>query len=585
MELTMKNTFIKTVGALAFPLLMTGCSDFFFPNTDDVLFDKDYVGSSDELYSGYMGIASQVQAIADQAIFLEGLRGDFLEPTENASQMFWDIYNYSDRNQAFERNMLADPKGYYNVVVHCNDYLKRVFEYMHKNPTVIPKENYRGLIGGALRYKAWAYLMMGKIYGEAVYFDDALSIEDDLSVYPTLKLDALVEKCIDLIEVGIDGYDGKANLKWGGVLYPGVSSENITMKEWNRITPPYQALLGELYLWRAAREQSHGIDPSASFQAVLGYCIHIIEEGGMEQSWTLNKSAWGSKWRNATNTFARHEHISVMFYDYTLKQTNRLVDYYSNITPNKYLLRPTDASVKRFESQTPHYGKVEPTRGEGSTYRNVNGQRVAWRWIASHQTSDKVYRNDPIVVLYRAGQVHLFMVEALAGLGRFQEALVFLNGGIAQHYDGRTGQFVNEIRTPEQDASYAYPAGHYTEFPKWLYRTSTTSEEECQGVRGRAEVGPVAQEMLLEGRHALVASDKMRLDSLLVEETHLELAGEACAYYTMIRMSKRWGAAHRNVWANKVADKYPGGNSALESRLASDIEEWFINYNLKLPTN
>ena len=43
--------------ALLFPLL-TGCDDFFTPNTDDILLEKDYIGTSYELYTGYMGLAA-----------------------------------------------------------------------------------------------------------------------------------------------------------------------------------------------------------------------------------------------------------------------------------------------------------------------------------------------------------------------------------------------------------------------------------------------------------------------------------------------------------------------------------------------
>ena len=76
--------------ALLFPLL-SGCDDFFAPNTDDTLLEKDYIGTSYELYTGYMGLAACVQDVVDQAMFLEGLRGDLLEPTTNAPVEMWDV--------------------------------------------------------------------------------------------------------------------------------------------------------------------------------------------------------------------------------------------------------------------------------------------------------------------------------------------------------------------------------------------------------------------------------------------------------------------------------------------------------------
>ena len=189
---------------------------------------------------------------------------------------------------------------------------------------------------------------------------------------------------------------------------------------------------------------------------------------------------------------------------------------------------------------------------------------VMEKFLSGHETSSTIYRNDVQISLYRAAQIHLFLVESLVGLGRFQEALAFLNDGIGSYYDTTTGVFLPPFQ----------------EYPSSLYITSSSSNRANRGIRGRVDLGKVG-ESVLKTPDADINKDKMMLDSLLVEETSLEMAGEASAYYTMIRMAKRWGDNTRKVWADKVASKYPNGGSNIKTKLESNINNWFIKYDLK----
>ena len=97
----MKKILFK-LAVLPLMMGMVSCEDFFTPDADDILLEKQYVGDYTELYSGFMGLAASMQQVADQASFLEGLRGDLLEPTANAPRDFWDMYSkprYGDNNR------------------------------------------------------------------------------------------------------------------------------------------------------------------------------------------------------------------------------------------------------------------------------------------------------------------------------------------------------------------------------------------------------------------------------------------------------------------------------------------------------
>lgn len=567
-----KYLFLIFISTMSF----SACSDYFNPDSDDTLKEDDYIGEKGELYSGYMGLAACVQEVADQAPFIEGLRGDLLEPTSNAPKEIWDVYNYSDVNN----NTFADPKGYYKIIMNANDYIEHVFKYKAKNPNAVSSTTYDGIIGGAIRYKVWAYMMLAKNYGEAVYFDDALSSYTDISKYPLLKFDEIIEKCESLIETGVNGISGKGVVQWSSELFP-TQGQSPTSLSWDRICPPAECLLAEIYLYQN------------KFQKAKENCIELIRKGGVEASYQLNLSEYNGEWKKFGYTFTRMEHIAVAFYDYSLKQTNRYIQYYSNTYPNKYYLRPTAVGMDRFAKQTNAGGVLNDRyRGEGVTYKKVNGEWVLQKFLLGNLTSDLIYRNDVLIALYRASDIHLFLIEALVGLGQFEQALAFFNDGVGSYYNATDGKFMHP----------------FEEYPSTLYVTTSAGNKSNRGVRGRVDLSNVGKFSLnsVSALDTLVSIN--RLDSLIVEEFSLESAGEAKAYYAMNRMARRWSNTAskdwaskwinkavsegknpselwnntvRSVWASKVGAKYTNGKGpSIASNLASDPDAWFMKFNL-----
>ena len=549
----MKRKFRIGVGILSCLLLVLGtaCSDYFEVNPDDVLYEKDYPSSITELYSGYMGIASKVQEVADRAMILEGIRGDFLEPTEHAPSEILALYNYQE-DIAGE---LANPRAYYAVVLNANDYLLHVEQFMTRNPASVDRATIEALVGGALRYKVWAYLMLAKLYGKAVWVDEPMVAYSSLKDLPVLDFDDLIARCIAVIEDGVEingrRMNGKGKIRWSSVLFPGVGDSPANL-QWNRICPDPEPLLAELYLF------------AGYYPQVVEQCVAIIQQGGEESSFQLNKSEWGGEWINFFRDFVRKEAIFMFTYDYNLKQTNRLVPYFSNQGPNLYYLRPAESAMQRFRVQQRSDGTLwDPSRGEGKTFARANGQWVVNKFISNHAADDRVYRADVIINLYRAADVYLWLVEALGQMGRFEEALVFLNGGIETYFNTTEGVFM----------------APFENYPTTLYRTSSTSEGANQGLRGRSLLAKVGEEILRDPSDDLTA-DQRKLDELIVEETILESAGEAKALFTMQRIARRWNDP--SILADRVSAKYPESmRSVIRSKLMQP-ENWFIPFDLGL---
>ena len=243
----MKNIMEKFAALFIVAALFVSCSD----ETTDLLDEGNYVGVNSELYSGLWGCASTVADVADQALILEALRGNLLEPTENAGTEVWNIWKYSDLNG----NTLADPAGYYRVIMNVNDYVAHVDKYRKENPTALNFEEKYGVtfdlyISTAIRYKVWAYMMLAKIYGEAIYFDDPLSEYQDIAKYPKLGFDQIIDKCLELMNTGMYGVDGKQITRWRTFLFPSITGENEGHMRYDRYQFTPQCLLAELYLYK-----------------------------------------------------------------------------------------------------------------------------------------------------------------------------------------------------------------------------------------------------------------------------------------------------------------------------------------------
>jgi starch-binding outer membrane protein, SusD/RagB family len=542
-------------------LTLTQCKDYFEKDTNDVLASKNYMGNVEELYAGFRGIASAVQNVADHAIFLTELRGDLLEPTANAPQELWDIYNYSNAENSFN-----DPKGYYNVIINANDFIGKSTEYYSKNPNAIDSTNYKELVSGAIRFKCWAYLMLAKIYGEAVYFDDPLAEYSDISKYPLLKLPEVIQKCLTLMNVGVNGINGKRVLPYSNILSQGVTSSN--QLKWDMICPAQELLMIELNLW------------AGNFSDVVNLAVPLIYDAGSKR-YKLSNEDWNAEWSQffyADFTTKTKELMTVVPFAYKYNQTNRIVTYFSNMSPNKYYLRPTQVARDRYNAQrqSDGFNTSDKYRGDGYTFDEMNGDWILRKSLKSHETSDKVYQSDIHIILYRAADIHLFLAEALNQLELIPEAEAVLNDGIA-----------NYVNTYTTNARYP--------FNNSVYNAVLIQN---LGIRGRVSLAPAIQmksigmqKYFVYGKDttrsqadysdslAFKAAYKKAFDIALVEETCMESAGEARSLFAMERIAQRYNDP--NIIADRVSAKYSASQKQRIHDLLLNQQDWYVHFNLK----
>src|SRR5690606_12510497 len=154
--------------------------------------------------------------------------------------------------------------------------------YRKQDPTAVEKAHYDALISGAIRFKVWTYLTLGKLYGQAVYFDDAEVSLDKISELPLVRFEELIPKLITLMETGFDGVNGLFETNWGDILYPGVPSNQQDLV-WNMICPAPSPLRMELYLWNQV------------YQKVVEIGVPFISDGGGKK-YKVSNEDWNGEW-------------------------------------------------------------------------------------------------------------------------------------------------------------------------------------------------------------------------------------------------------------------------------------------------
>jgi len=526
---------------------LSGCSRYFEVDTNDMLLEKDYVKESNELYSGYMGVASKMQALADQTVFLADLRTDLLEPTVNAPQDLWDLYNYQEK----EGNSFANPRAYYDLIVNANNYLHKIVAYRKQYPTAVEKAHYDALISGAIRFKVWTYLTLGKLYGQAVYFDDADVSLDKISELPLVRFEELIPKLITLMETGVDGVNGLFETNWGDILYPGVPSNQQDLV-WNMICPAPSPLRMELYLW------------NQDYQKVVEIGVPFISDGGGKK-YKVSNEDWNGEW---VQFFTRDPItrtrglITIVPYDFERNQTNRLIRYFSNTEPSVYYLKPTEVAMARYERQTRYDGHTmgDRYRGDGVTYYLQNGEWVIRKFSRDRESASEIYKNNVHITIYRDSDVHFFLIEALNNLGIFKPADALFNDGVELYLSRNSGSLEYPFDDPTINAHYAINLG----------------------IRRRVSLAPVYPEDLSIADLKTDAEKeqyKKAFDKLIATETLMESAGEAKAYFALMRIAKRWNDP--SILADIVSAKYPDGQKQQVRGHLMDEQNWFVKYPLK----
>lgn len=498
---------------------VTSCEEIMKVDTTTGLHAEDHYKSKSEIYGALLGLVGSFADVAEQTIVLAGLKGDLMTPTMNAPEEFWDIYTYrADNNTKY-----SSSKKYYDIVLNCNDFLRRVKKYNQDVPGDIPEAIYKGMVSCAINFKAWSWLTIGKFWGEAaIYSTNMTDVNDEALV--RLPFEQLPQYLMDYMRGGEDGIDAFNELDWKLVL------DNKDLN-WVGTTVDGRVLMGELNLW--AGNYQEAIDIFVDYMVTT----EKVGNAGYSYMFTHDPSEVG----NAV--------VTAVPFSAAYGQEHNLRSLFSTGASNVYYLAPTEVAMGMFSSQVlKNYVKGD-NRGQGVSYRQytLNAERLAYitKYTLNDEEADK-YKSDAPIYIYRISELNLMIAEAYGFLGRFEEALAFVDEGVSDYWTG------SSFRAPFDGMNQIM--------------------QRNVGVRGRANLLELDRDTLFMG--CATQRDSLRVVcGVIADETALELAYEGKRWPALVRMAMHMNDAA--FLAERVSRKFGTGADTYKAIL-TDRKNWFI---------
>lgn len=570
--------FFLSLSILLSAVALTGCNDFFEPETDDMLPGDQYISSDMEMYSGFLGVLTKLQAVGDKEILLTETRGEFLDLTRYSSPEITDVFNYVEN---LSGNSYANPAPYYELIIACNDYLAKMREYRDA-PGVDP-DMWKSLVSCTARTKAWTYKTIAEIYGEAVWFDSPVTSLSELSEdngFELLSVEQVMDRALDLMVNGWEGVPTNLSINFVAMFDPDnvTSVASSTYRVWNYSVVPYDGVLAELLLWKGASLDSRGQDAQAYYQQCCDLMLTRLQKEFADYNQsdrtaylicTAQKSRWDKLFSFRTDVDYL-ETVGAILYDYEHGQTHRVNEHFLNSGYSRYQLKPSQAAIDRWHDVDFNPGAA----ASDSRYNTTINDRVTDYYICKYsRTSGHPSYDDVALIIYRATQYHFYLMEALNHLQRYVPVHYMLNIGV--------------------DALLGKEAGHEHDFlldPQWAgfneYWTHTNpgnnGKSGNQGVRCMQGVpAGAARHIVMEpGDEDMTDAEAIHSNDLqLLDECILEFGAEGRNYAVMNRMALRYNDL--GIVADLVCPKYEATGNADQIRAKILAGGNYVKYDLK----
>jgi len=603
-------------------VFLQSCEKFFNPDLGIVVDEKDYFQDWNEFRSAEMGLYALQQNLVEQIVVLGELRADLLEPTDQADGDLLEIYNFNVSSS----NKYASPVNFYKLIGACNSLQTQLEE---KHPKVLDKEaeitSYDRLYGEVLCMKAWAYFNAARIYGKVPFIYPSLSGIDEIKEYvnsegtyvdslhiiygqdgfhnDTIRNETIVleKKYFDLnrvINVFTDELETK--VKAVGVIH-NMNFNDVTwdVTVWNQYA--LHALLGQMYLF----DQNYG--------QALNHFDHIVYNYDSENNYIrfgIDSKFAFSQWKNIFSQIDPYEHIFTLWFNKSAQQTNGLQDLFSEVPPNRYMLKPTKKAVQYWENMWDgmviKYDKDHPERtalaidmrtkkpkrgipgdffrGYGVSYGYVRNEKLLEEDEIQKMLEDKAdgnsqlvknvmedvdtvvykytigknpYDHDANFILFRAANIHLYYAEILVWR-------VYMDGDLESRQVLKSLNFVNN--------------GIYNNDPRQKGirgRVGFTDGDEALSVSNVVYEHDPINNNIIGYKNLNSLDEKQRyLEELILEERARELAFEGERFYDLMRIANRRGEP--SFLADIVASKFSGSKREQIRSYLMNPENWYI---------
>ena len=624
------NKVVAGVLSLFLPLstfLFTSCEDFFEQESDHVIYaGSEHLNNSvDTLYS-VAGILSKVQALADRTILFGEVRGDLVDLTNTADA---DLKNLSLFN-VDDNNSYNTPRDYYAVINNCNYFIAHADTALRnsRNDYVFMRE-----FGAVKTIRAWTYLQLALNYGKVPFVTEPiLSQEDAEQNYPMYTLEDVCRFFINDLQELTGKYVSEAfDITTATPLYGKMLSI-----ESHFFFYPMSVLLGDLHLWLATLTNN----TSEYRQAALAYYNYISRRNGSNSTypsgtnricWPVGASSYLSRiiygyssdfLSSAEENWTRdNELITVIPGDSLPSDPNysklRLLfnseldnNFQPSIVPSRALI---NLSAAQKYCNINRDATVVTYAPENLSEYRAGDLRLAYAWRKSSNVTVNYGDGDlrtidsyQQVVKYQTRNIHILrrqmgylrMAEALNMAGFPRMAFQILSTGLT---DDVMDKYVYPTVSKSDSLSMValnikFPAS-YRMFNEKNWAGTASDNANTMGIHSRGSgytpmnvhyqlIDSVPDATDPTKNVAVPLAEKQAyVDSLILNESALELAFEGTRYYDIMRYALRQsnpGAAMQKLVCGRRGE---AKRAEVQGELKKDLtnqSNWFISWNGKI---
>lgn len=590
-------------GVLAFSMVvgMAACSDLLETDGTHDLMDKELSQKTDSMFMAY-GIMQCMQQLADQYVVAGEMRGDLAVTTCYSSESLRTMADFS----ATAGNEYTTAYTYYSVINNCNYYIAHRDTTLMTGSTNVTMNEYAAVKA----FRAWAYLMLVRNYGEVPFFTEPLTkiSEINSNSYPVLNLTGIVSR----LAPDLEQYAGFDVPDYGSIACGNTNLGQSKTASSKLCFIPVDVILGEMYLEDGQYERAakHYIDYIVNNKLTTGNRTSSVQTAQWSPDFMLptdfnavSGSAWNTFFsNNATDDIITYIPMSVNRLRGTVTKIPKLFgyDYYAttrdSLYPDAIQIAPSSVYTTLADSSDYYYA----TDGFGTTVKSVRmgdmrraatltkltfedataGSTTETEGNASTGLPVMHKYNNANIVLYRTTTVYLHLAEALNRMGYSDIAFAILKDGIDRQL--LSAPYMSETsKTALQERFSLLSADNIAIFDPAVGSVQTKvaygiHKHGCGYTNG--VFSPYQYGTLLQAYASVLQTKQDTIDTMeemLCDEYAMEFAFEGSRFADLCRMAR-----HRNMVTAGEGSKWLAAKLAFKNptKDLTDEKNWYLPY-------